>query len=340
MVEGMEADPSVVLDLIEAFRRSKTMFCAVSLGVFDLLAEGAATASAVSEKLCTHQDAMERLLEACTGLKLLQKQGDKFSNTSVAQEYLCRNSSRSMTGYILYSNNVLFPMWSHLEEAVREGTHRWQQTFDSTGPLFSSFFPTEEKMRTFIMGMHGFGVLSSPAVTAAIDLSLFRQMVDLGGATGHLTVAACERYPLLQGIVFDFPDVLKIAREQIAISPARDRIQCIPGDFFTDPLPPGDLYALGRILHDWSPAKIDFLLKKIYGQLPAGGALLIAEKLLDEDKLGPVAAQMQSLNMLVVTEGKERNLPEYTTLLKEAGFCEIQGVKTGKPIDLILAYKR
>jgi acetylserotonin O-methyltransferase len=340
MVEGMEADSTVVLDLIEAFRRSKTMFCAVSLGVFDFLAEGSATAITVGEKLGTDQDAMERLLEACTGLKLLQKQGDKFSNTAAAQEYLCRNSKRSMTGYILYSNNVLFPMWSHLEDAVREGTHRWQQTFGSTGPLFSSFFPTEEKMRTFIMGMHGFGMLSSPAVTAAIDLSHFRQMVDLGGATGHLTVAACERYPLLRGIVFDFPEVLQVAREQITNSSAHDRIQCVPGNFFTDPLPQGDLYALGRILHDWSAAKIEFLLKKIYQQLPAGGALLIAEKLLDEDKLGPVAAQMQSLNMLVVTEGKERSLPEYEMLLKQVGFREIQGVKTGKPIDLILAYKR
>ena len=94
-------------------------------------------------------------------------------------------------------------MWAHLEDAVREGSNRWKQTFGSAGPLFESFFPTEAKMRTFIMGMHGFGVLSSPAVVRAFDLSGFRTIADLGGATGHLTIAACECYPQLRGVVFD-----------------------------------------------------------------------------------------------------------------------------------------
>ena len=38
--EVSNPDPSVILDLLEAFRRSKTMFAAVSLGVFDALESG------------------------------------------------------------------------------------------------------------------------------------------------------------------------------------------------------------------------------------------------------------------------------------------------------------
>jgi acetylserotonin O-methyltransferase len=332
-------NPTGVLYLIEAFRRSKAMFAAVKMGVFDFLEKAPASAAAVAEHTSSNLDAMERLLESCAGLNLLVKKGDDFSNTPEASAYLCRDSKTAMTGYILYSNDVLYKMWGNLEDAVNEGTNRWQQTFGSTGPLFDSFFPTEEALRTFIMGMHGFGVLSSPSVVKAFDLSGFKRMVDLGGATGHLTVAACEEYPHLQGVVFDFAKVLKIAREQIVKSRARRRIECVPGDFFTDELPEADLYALGRILHDWAPDKIDLLLRKIYGRLQSGGALLIAERLLDDNKIGPVPAQMQSLNMLVCTDGKERSLAEYRELLTGVGFSSVEGVRTGKPADAILARK-
>src|SRR5262249_22676248 len=157
-------------------------------------------------------------------------------------------------------------------------------------------------------GMHGYGVLSSPRVVAAFDLSRFRKLVDLGGATGHLAVAACELYPQLRAAVFDLAPVVEFAREQVRLSTAADRIELVPGDFFCDDLPEADLYAVGRILHDWSEEKIRRLLGKIYERLPGGGGLLIAEKLLAADKSGPTHAHMQSLNMLICTEGKERTL--------------------------------
>ena len=87
-------------------------------------------------------------------------------------------------------------------------------------------------------------------------------------------------------------------------------------------------------------AKIVALLARIYERLPANGALLIAEKLLADDKCGPRWAQMQNLNMLICTEGKERTLAEYEVLLKQAGFAEVAGCRTPSPIDAILACKR
>jgi acetylserotonin O-methyltransferase len=104
-------------------------------------------------------------------------------------------------------------------------------------------------------------------------------------------------------------------------------------------LPDADLYAVGRILHDWSDDKVEGLLRKIVSRLPEGGALLVAEKLLAENGVGPVPANMQSLNMLVVTEGRERSLGEYTRLLREAGFAQVEGRRTGVTLDAILARK-
>jgi acetylserotonin O-methyltransferase len=307
-------DPAPILDLIEAFRRSKTMFAALELGVFD----GDRPSGA----------AMDRLLDACVSLGLLEKRGDKYVNTPIADEYLRSSSPHTLAGYVRYSNNALYPMWAHLEEAVIEGTNRW----GATGNLFDQFFKTESSKRDFLAGMHGFGMLSSPKVVEAFDLSRFRKLVDLGGATGHLAQAAKARYPNLEVAVFDLPAVAEIVDGVIPCDFFR-------GDFFTDELPDADLYALGRILHDWSEEKIRKLLAKVVAKLPQNGALLIAEKLIDEDRHGPVGAHMQSLNMLVCTEGRERTLSEYTSLLREAGFAKVQGRVTGAPLDAIIAEK-
>lgn len=318
---------------MEAFRRSKVMFAAVSFGIFDILAEAPATAAGIAARLDTDLSATQRLLEACVGLKLLALDDGVFSNTLESDVYLRQASPRSLAGYILYSNQALYPCWANLEDAVREGTPRWQQTFGVERPIFEHFFSTPEKMRLFAIGMHGLGMTTSPAVVRAFDLSEFHILADLGAATGHLALAACEAYPHLKAIAFDLPAV-------IALAETKDRVSFQPGDFFTDPLPPADLYALGRILHDWSEPKIRHLLHRIYEALPPNGALLIAEKLLLEDRSGPLGAHLQSLSMLVVTEGKERSLSEYKALLEQAGFTGIEGRRTGQYLDAILARKR
>jgi acetylserotonin N-methyltransferase len=230
-------------------------------------------------------------------------------------------------------------LWSHLDDAVREGTPRWKQTFDIEGGVFDHFFRTDEAKQTFIQGMHGLGLLGSPKVVEAFDLSHFRRLADLGGATGHLAIAACERYPHLHAVVFDLPQVVETARAQVSKSAAASRIDVIAGDFFHDELPDADLFAMSRILHDWSEDKIQLLLAKIYRCLPPGGGILLAEKLLQEDKAGPTSAHLQSLNMLVCTEGKERTLGEYRRLLEDAGFRAVQGQVTGSPLDAVLATK-
>jgi acetylserotonin O-methyltransferase len=303
--------PDPIIELIEAFRRSKTMFTAVKLGVFD----GARPAD------CKE---LSRLLEACVALGLLEKRDGMYVNTPEADKYLRSDSPDSLTGYIHYSDEALYPMWGHLEDAVREGTPRWKQTFGVDGGIWAGYFRTEETKRNFLRGMHGFGRISSPAVAAAFDLSRFHRLIDLGGASGHLVEAIRERYPQMQAQVFDLPEVAKLYPGTIA------------GDFFTDPLPEADLYSLGRILHDWSDEKIRRLLARVYAALPAGGGLLVAEKLLAPDY---VSAHMQSMNMLVNAEGCERSAAEYEALLRAAGFSRVESRVTGAYLDAVLAVK-
>jgi len=241
-----------------------------------------------------------------------------------SDKYLRSDSPDSLTGYIHYSNDALYPMWTHLEDAVRAGTPRWKQTFGVEGGIFSGFFKTEHDKREFLKGMHGFGRLSSPAVAAAFDLTQFHRLIDLGGASGHLAEAVHARYPHIQAQVFDLTEVAELYPGTIA------------GDFFTDPLPEADLYSVGRILHDRSDEKIQRLLARIYAALPVGGGLLIAEKLLTPEN---IPAHMQSLNMLIGTEGRERPAAEYEARLHAAGFSKVDSRVTGAYLDAVLAIK-
>ncbi len=313
------------------------MFTAAELGVFDHLAAGPQSSARLSALIDSSVEALDRLLHLCVNLGLLHLENGLFSNSPEAQIYLVRSSPDSIYGYVEYSRRALWQLWARLPDAVREGTNRWPQAFGGQGELFTHYYKTEEDKRLFLMGMHAFGQISSPQIVAAVDLSRFTHLVDLGGATGHFALAASTRYPALRATVLDLPACLPLAQEILAGS----RVETLAGDFFTDPLPPADLYALGRILHDWTETKIKKLLERIYAALPPGGAILVLEKLVDEAGTGPAWALLQDLNMLVATEGKERKLSEYRVLLEAAGFASLEAYPLpDSPLDAILACKR
>src|SRR5262245_57683253 len=89
---GNSPDPAPVLDLLEAFRRSKTMFAAVSIGVFDALESGPKSCEQLSRDLRANADGLQRLLDACVCLQLLRHGENGYENTDVAKAYLCASS--------------------------------------------------------------------------------------------------------------------------------------------------------------------------------------------------------------------------------------------------------
>lgn len=334
------AQAQVVVDLLDGFRASKAMFTAVELRLFDRLHEAPASTEALAEELGCAGHALERLLGYCASQGLIEKRpGRVWANLAPAERFLRQDSPETLAGYILYSDRILYRLWGELGDALREGSNRWDQVFGAKEGIFDHFFSTDQDKETFMNGMHGLGLLCSPAVVAAHDLSGFRKLVDLGGGTAHLSIEACRRYPRLQATVFDLPSVTPLAQRRIEEAGLGERISVHNGDFFADPIPPCDLISMGRILHDWSEDKVATLLAKVYEALPEGGGLLIVERLLDDDKCGPANPLLQSLSMLVCTEGRERSAPEYEALARKAGFSSFEAAETGTLVDAMLAVK-
>jgi O-methyltransferase domain/RTX calcium-binding nonapeptide repeat (4 copies) len=151
-------------------------------------------------------------------------------------------------------------------------------------------------------------------------------LLDIGGGSGAYDIELCRRNPSLRATVFDLPPVCKTATEKVGSAGFGDRIEVTPGDFLADAeLPAGhDVVLLSMIMHDWTPAQDLAILRKCFAALPSGGQIVISELLVNDDKTGPPAAALMSLNMLVETVGRNYTPAEYATWLP-------QGLWTWRP---------
>ncbi|NXV81330.1 ASML protein, partial [Atlantisia rogersi] len=331
--------PPKILELMDGFRASKALFVASKLKMFDhLKSKGPLKAVDVANEVGTSVCGTERLLDACAALGLLEKTPQGYSNTDSANTYLASDGEYSLHGYIIHSNDHLWPLFTHLESAVKEGSRQNHRAFGKkTEDLFKDCYESPEAKQRFMAAMHSLARLTARDLATAFDLSQFESACDLGGCTGALAHELVQIYPNLKVTVFDLPEV--IANTPHFQPPGQQvaPVTFVSGDFFKDSLPEADLYILSRVLHDWPDEKINVLLSKISSVCKQGKcALLVAEIVLDEQKTHPPRAVLQSLSM---TEGKQRSGSEYKQLLEKYGFTNVQIKITGSLLDAFLCFK-
>ncbi|KAF7253325.1 putative bifunctional dTTP/UTP pyrophosphatase/methyltransferase protein [Varanus komodoensis] len=331
--------PPTLVHLLDGFKASKAMFVACKLKVFDLLKDkGTMTTADAANQLNTSVCGTERLLDACTSLGLLEKSHQGYSNAELTNLYLVSNSEYSLHDYILHCNEHMWPLYTHLEAAVKDGTSQNHcASVKKVGNLFQDFYcQTPEVKQRVMSAMHCISKLTAKDIGTAFDLSQFRAVCDLGGCTGTLACELVHIYPEMRVTVLDLPDVITSVSN---FQPSRQhgtQVSFISGDFFKDNLPEADLYILSRVVHHCSEEKLHTLLSKIFTICKPGGALLIAETVLDEKRTNPARAVLQSLSM---TEGKQRSSLEYQQLLEKHGFINVQIKITGNLLDVILCFK-
>ncbi|XP_019340974.1 probable bifunctional dTTP/UTP pyrophosphatase/methyltransferase protein isoform X2 [Alligator mississippiensis] len=342
VMENPDKFPSKIVELLDGFRASKALFVASKLKVFNLLKnkgvlQSVDVANTINASVC----GTERLLDACAALGLLEKTIQGYSNTDSANTYLASDSEDSLHGYIIHSNDHLWPLFTHLESAVKEGTMQNYRAFGKKSEnLFQdSYYQSMEVKQRFMAAMHSIAKLTAKDVVTAFDLSQFRSACDLGGCTGALANELVQKYPNLKVTVFDLPEVIANVSHFQPVGQHTAPVTFTSGDFFKDNLPAADLYILSRILHDWTDEKIHVLLSKISAACKPGCGLLLSEMVLDDEKKNRSTALLQSLNMLVQTEGKERSGSEYQSLLEHHGFTSVKIRLTGSLLDAIFCTK-
>ncbi|MEE6469056.1 hypothetical protein FKM82_008485 [Ascaphus truei] len=336
--------PKQILEYMDGFFISKTMFAACELGVFDVLHESdlALSAATIAARLGTSVDGTDRLLSACVGLKLLKAEMKNeeafYANTDLSSIYLTKSSPRSLYHMTMYYSHSMYKSWQFLPEAIREGKPQYERAFGiSSKDIFDGVYRSEDQMKSFMGFMDSIWNICGKDMIAAFDLSVFSTVYDLGGCSGGLAKQFVSVYPESTVTILDMPKVVQTAKKHFITG--EERISFQEGDFFNDPIPEADLFIMARIIHNWPEEKCSQLLNKIYKSCKPGGGLLLVEVILNEDKSGPLTSQLYSLNMLVHAEGKERTPSEYSKLLTASGFKDIQVKATGKIYDAILGRK-
>lgn len=169
----------------------------------------------------------------------------------------------------------------------------------------------------------------APVLAQKVDLSQAKCLLDVGGGTGLYSIAFLQRYPKLRAIVFDRPAVLKVTAEFARDYGVADRLQCVAGDMFADPLPADcDVALLSNVLHDWDVPECRNLVQRCAAALPAGGRLLIHDVFLNDDHAGPLYAALFSVALMVITEGRNYSGAEYKAWLREAGLTPGEPIPT------------
>jgi 3-hydroxy-5-methyl-1-naphthoate 3-O-methyltransferase len=188
-------------------------------------------------------------------------------------------------------------------------------------------------LATFWRAMHALSNLTGQALGAVFDAGGFRRLLDVGGGSGAFDIVWCQRYPELAATVYDLDFVTDIAARNVKDAGLADRIGVWPGDFFADAgFPAGhDLHLFSMIMHDWDTERDRLLLRKSFEALEPGGAVVICELLVDDDKTGPAPAALMSLNMLIETAGRNYTAAEYRDWLTDVGFVDPQVVAFEAP---------
>ncbi|MDQ7908279.1 methyltransferase [Phytohabitans sp. ZYX-F-186] len=321
-----ELSPAPLMRLTTGFWAFKTLAAAHELDLFTRLSGTAGTtAGGLAAALAIQERPAEMLLTGCAALGLLEKNGSRYVNSPLAERFLVRGKPDYFGGWVRMLDQRLYPGWGRLAEAIR--TNRpttWDP--DRQGSLFDGEDP--QLLAVFWEAMHSLSTFTARTLGQAVDLSGARRLLDVGGGSAAFDIELCHRYPELTATVYDLPKVTDIAAGKIKEAGLADRIETVAGDFFADPSLPGgyDTILLSMILHDWAEDRCRAILGKCWAALPGGGQVIIAELLVNDERTGPAAAALMSLNMLVETEGRNYTPAEYSAWLGDLGFQDVRTV--------------
>nr|XP_020642640.1 acetylserotonin O-methyltransferase-like [Pogona vitticeps] len=213
MNSGEEPEyPRILIQYQNGFLISKVMFAACELGIFDLLRESGESLSSkvIAERLGSSLHGMERLLDACVGLKLLsievKQEGAFYRNTDISNLYLTKSGPKSQYYNLMYYSKTIYLCWHYLADAVREGKNQYERAFGiSPKDVFDALYRSEEEMTMFMHGLNAVWSICGRDVVTAFDLSPFMVIYDLGGDFFKDPIPEADLY-ILARILHDWTD--------------------------------------------------------------------------------------------------------------------------------------
>jgi SAM-dependent methyltransferase len=321
------------------FWGSKTLLSAVELGLFsELAASGPMEADALRQRLGLHGRSACDFFDALVALGMLARSDDRYANTSATELFLDRAKPSYVGGILEMANARLFGFWGSLTEGLRTGAP--QNEAKTGGNFFDVLYADPARLREFVKAMTGISIGDANAIAASFPWERYKTFIDVGCAEGAVAAAVAHAHNHITGGGFDLPGVQPLFEEYVAQAGLSDRLRFYPGDFFSDPLPTADVLCMGHLLHDWNMDEKRMLLEKAYAALPEGGALIVYESIIDNERRENAFGLLMSLNMLIETPaGFDYTCADCEGWLREVGFRETSFQPLAGPDGMVIAIK-
>jgi hypothetical protein len=341
--EVKKVDPSHIMQIGMGFWASKTLLTAVKLELFTLLAIRPLTGKEIKYEKCLHERGLYDFLDTLVALGFLQRSGNKktaiYSNSADTDLFLDKNKLSYMGGLLEMANNRLYPFWNYLEEGLRTGSPQ-NEIRTGRSSFFEEIYSSMDKTREFVNAMGGIQTGNFITFAREFDFSGFKTLCDIGGAGALLSAQVVTHNPHMRCTSYDLPPVSPIALENISKMGLASKIKIKSGDFFNDSIPEADIITMGNILHDWGTKDKKRLISKAYDALPKGGAFIVIENIIDDDRRQNAFGLMMSLNMLIETaEGYDFTAADFNDWTREAGFSKTSLMPLTGPSSAAIAIK-
>ena len=321
------------------FWASKTLLSAIEMEVFTELARRSGDLADLQGRLGLHPRSAHDFLDALVALGFLERNGGIYRNTPDTNLFLDKRKPEYLGGMLEMANSRLYGFWGHLTEGLRTGQLQ-NEAKDGSAPFFEALYADPARLKGFLQAMTGLSRPANRGVATGFDWKNYTSFVDVGAAQGDMAVQIARANPHLSGIGFDLPEVGPIFEEYVGENGLSGRVRFEGGSFFDRELPKADVVTMGHILHDWDLGDKKMLIKRAYDAIPAGGAFIIYEALIDDDRSKNAFGLLMSLNMLIETPGGfDYTGADCQAWLKEAGFRETSVSPLVGPDSMVVGIK-
>jgi hypothetical protein len=316
-------DPTPIFDYFRGHYGSELLTAAVShFRVFEHLAKGPRAVEALRGDLGLARRPAVVLLTALRAMGLLAANASgQLELSALGREFLVCPPF-DLSGYIgLNADN---PGVLNMVERLRTNQPAGMKPEEAGAAYIyregvASAMERENEARRLTLALAGRARNVAPVMAERIELKSTRVLLDVGGGSGLFSIACLRKNPTLRAVVWDRPEVLKVAAEMAATHNVAERLECRPGDMFVDQVPDADVMLLSNVLHDWDVPQCEELIGRCAAALPAGGRLLIHDVFLNDSLDGPLSIALYSAALFCMTEGRAYSAAEYRAWLTAAG---------------------
>lgn len=330
--------PDRIMQIGFGFMASKTLLSAVELGLFTLLADGPLDAEAIRERLGLHPRSTHDFLDGLVSLGLLERDAGRYANTGETASFLDRGKSSYVGGLLEMANARLYPFWGALTEGLRTGQPQ-NEAKRGENP-FDAIYADPARLEGFLKAMSGISFGPAQAIAGKFPWQRYRTFVDIGAAQGMLAVQVAAAHPHLTGGGFDLPAVRPVFERFVQDHELSDRLQFHEGSFFDDPMPSADVLVMGHILHDWNLEQKRMLIAKAYDAINPGGALIVYDTVIDDERRENTFGLMISLTMLIETPGGfDYTGAQCREWMTDAGFRDVKVEHLSGPESAVIGIK-